>query len=174
MRGRAARATGVVLCAALLGVACGPEDGRQAVTDDRPVAIADQEDAVCGMLVREQTAPRGQVLHRDGTRAFFCSIGDLLVYLGTPSPHGAARVVFVEVMQPDEDPAARHTGPHPWRVADQVAYVVGVERGGVMGAPVLVYDDVEQARTVAAAHPGARVLDFASLQQWWRDREAAR
>jgi nitrous oxide reductase accessory protein NosL len=169
-RWRAARA---LIAAGLLAIACGPRDDGGAVAD-APVAIEDQEDAVCGMLVRDQSAPRAQLVHRDGERAFFCSIGDLLVHLAAPSPHGPARAVFVEAMRADEDPGASHTGPHPWLPAEAAAYVVGVERSGIMGAPVLVYADDAVARRVAAGRPDARVLDFDGLQRWWRERQAAR
>jgi nitrous oxide reductase accessory protein NosL len=75
--------------------------------------LLDQEDAVCGMLVREQSAPRGQVVHRDGTRFFFCSLGDMLVHIGAPFPHGRPQAIFVEVLKPEEDPMQSHTGEHP-------------------------------------------------------------
>lgn len=165
---------GALLAAILFALACGPREQGAGDASDAPVAIDDQEDAVCGMLVREQSAPRAQLVHRDGERAFFCSIGDLLVHLSAPSPHGPARAVFVEAMRADEDPAATHTGPHPWLPAEDAAYVVGVERSGVMGAPVLVYADASVARGVAADRPEAQVLDFEGLQRWWRARQAAR
>jgi nitrous oxide reductase accessory protein NosL len=158
----------------LLASGCGPAADDAPRADDVPIAIADQEDAVCGMLVREQSAPRAQVVHRDGERAFFCSIGDLLVYLDAPSPHGPVRAIFVEVMEPGEDPARHHTGSHPWHEARSATYVVGVERPAIMGEPVLAYASAAEARSVAEAHAGARVLDFEALMDRWRERQAAR
>lgn len=158
----------------LLAPGCGPATDDTPRAEDVPIAIADQEDAVCGMLVREQSAPRAQVVHRDGERAFFCSIGDLLVYLDAPSPHGPVREIFVEVMDAGEDPAKHHTGPHPWHGARSATYVVGVERPAIMGEPVLAYADPAEARRVAEAHAGARVLEFEALLERWRARQATR
>ena len=81
---------------------CGPSDDEAGSVSLAPVEIADQAGAVCGMLVRDQSAPRAQVIHADGERSFLCSIGDLLVYLDAPSPHGDPLEVLVEVMEPDE------------------------------------------------------------------------
>ncbi len=149
---------------------CGPGESRPGTHEHRPRALVDQAGAVCGMLVSEQTAPRAQVVHRDGEHAFLCSLGDLLVHLDAPSPHGAARSVFVEVMRPDQDPQLAHTGEHSWQRAEDAVYVVGVERSGVMGPPVLAYASAEAARAVARRHDGARVVDFTGLATWWRAR----
>ena len=137
-----------VVASALFG--CGVDESADGAQGRQPVALADQEDAVCGMLVREQSAPRGQVVHRDGERSFLCSIGDLLAYLAAPSPHGAPARVLVEVLQPTQDPALSHTGPHPWIVAEEGVYVVGIERERIMGAPVLIYRDRAAAGQVIA------------------------
>ena len=89
---------------ALALLSCGPGGGGDVANPHQPVALADQEDEVCGMLVREQSAPRSQVVHRDGSHFFFCSLGDMLVHLSVPSAHGRAAAIFVEVMEPGEDP----------------------------------------------------------------------
>lgn len=164
----------LVAISAIAWSGCGAGDESAGPEATHPVEIADQEDAVCGMLVGEQSAPRAQLIHRDGERAFFCSIGDLLVQLSSPSPHGATRAVFVEVMQPDEDPLQSHTAAHAWRRADEATYVVGVDRPNIMGAPVLVYASVDEARLVASRHVGSRVVDLQELKQWWAARQAGR
>jgi nitrous oxide reductase accessory protein NosL len=153
---------------------CGASESGDSEGADAPIALADQEDAVCGMLVREQSAPRSQIVHNDGSRFFFCSIGDMLIHLGAPSPHGRAKSVFVEVMDPREDPARPHTGAHPWAAAEDVVYVVGIERPGVMGAPVLTYADGSAAEQVIAQHTAAQALDIDGLRLWWDARESAR
>ena len=56
--------TAVLILLALLGGGRADDGDTQA---HQAVALADQEDEVCGMLVREQSAPRGQVVHRDGS-----------------------------------------------------------------------------------------------------------
>jgi len=155
-------------------VGCGEGGEIAARADHQPVALTDQEDEVCGMLVREQSAPRSQVIHRDGTRFFFCSLGDMLVHLGAPSPHGRSEAVFVEVMDPGEDPMQTHTGEHPWVPAAEAVYVVGIARHGIMGEPVLVYADRPAAERVAGRSTGAQILDLAGLRDWWRALEAAR
>jgi nitrous oxide reductase accessory protein NosL len=161
---------GLVAALALSIAACGPaEEARESVSI-APVSIDDQEGAVCGMLVRDQSAPRAQVIHRDGERSFLCSIGDLLAYLEVPSPSGEPLEVLVEVMEPDEDPLASHPEPHPWVSAAEAVYVIGIPRRGIMGEPVLVYVDVETAEQVTAG-TSARLVDFAELQRWWAARD---
>jgi len=147
-----------------LAVACSSEEqaAREAAAA-RPERIADQAGAVCGMLVRDQSAPRAQVVHRDGERAFVCSIGDLLAYLAAPSPHGAVMAVLVEVMREDEDPAQAHLEEHAWVRAEEGHYVVGVERSGIMGDPVLVYADAVVAGRVAT-RLGGQVMAFQALR----------
>lgn len=159
---------------ALTLLGCGPSGDEVAEAHHQPVALADQEDEVCGMLVREQSAPRAQVVHRDGSRFFFCSLGDMLVHLGAPSPHGRSQAVFVEVMDPDQDPMASHLGAHPWQPAESAVYVVGIERQGIMGEPVLAYADRAAAERASRGHAGARVLDLPGLREWWKALEAAR
>jgi nitrous oxide reductase accessory protein NosL len=157
---------------AFLALACGGGEDAPVAAEHVALPIADQEDAVCGMLVRDQSAPRGQVLHRDGSRFYFCSVGDLLVHRAAPSPHGRVESGFVEVLDPDEAPGKSHTGEHPWAPIESAAYVVGVKRPGIMGPPVLVYRDTETAVRVASSHPGARALRFDELVEWWNERQA--
>ncbi len=155
--------------AAALAVACTAEDASEPAAPLTTVAIDDQAGAVCGMIVRDQSAPRAQVVHRDGERAFLCSIGDLLVHVLAPSPHGKAEAIWVEVLTPEQDPAESHTGPHEWVRAEDAVYVVGIERRGIMGPPVLVYRTREDAERVTAGTAG-RVLDFEGLKGWWQER----
>ncbi|MCA9662509.1 MAG: nitrous oxide reductase accessory protein NosL, partial [Myxococcales bacterium] len=122
-----------------------------------PEPIDGQVCAVCGMLVREQPAPRGQVVHRDGTRAYLCSIGDLRAYLEDRSPHGAAVQVWVEVLPEDFDPGFPPTAGLPWSAADAASFVVGVERPLVMGRTVLAFADDGAAHAVAARLSGHAV-----------------
>lgn len=165
--GVAALALGISLLAG-----CGGEARQGGDPALEPVAIQDQEGAVCGMLLAEQTAPRGQVVHRDGERAFLCSISDLLAYLDAPSPHGKAVKVLVEVMDASQDPSVAHKGPHPWLDAGEAVYVVGIERSGVMGEPVLIYHDAAAAEAVTAG-TSARILDFDALRARWAERQSA-
>jgi nitrous oxide reductase accessory protein NosL len=141
------------------------ESAREAV-ESAPIPISDQEGAVCGMLLREQSAPRSQVVHRDGERSFLCSIGDLLAYMSAPSPHGAPVRVLVEVLQPSQDPAESHTGAHPWIDAEAGVYVVGIERPQIMGAPVLIYRDRAAAEQMIAG-TSAKILRWEDLGPWW-------
>jgi len=156
--------------ALLMALGCGTGKQAESVAPAEAGPLADHEGAVCGMLVRTQSAPRGQVVHRDGTNLFFCSIGDLLVHLSAPSPHGRVVEVFVEVLEPDEDPNRPHLAPHPWLRADEVAFVIGIERPNIMGEPVLAYRDAEAASQVTARNAGAIVLGFDELKLWWSER----
>lgn len=154
------------LAVALLS--CSPSSNSTAMKVHETVALSDQEDEVCGMLVHEMSAPRGQVVHRDGSRFFFCSLGDMLVHLSAPSPHGCVEATFVEVMRPDEDPMQSHTGVHPWVPANEAVFVIGIDRPGIMGKPVLAYANQSEAAIVMEAHDGTRQLDVAGLQKWWK------
>lgn len=169
--GRAIRAG--LLLAVLLVAGLGACDDATPPPDTTPGEtpdISEAECAVCGMLVRDQPAPRGLAIRRDGTEAFACSLGDLLVELTAPSPHGRATEVLVEIMDSGEDPSLRQTHDHAWLAADRAWYVLGVERSGIMGPPVLAYARRAEAHAVAGRHEGARVVDFAGLQAWWRER----
>lgn len=140
------------------------QDKGTATAAATPEAIGASECRACGMVVREQPAPRGQVVYADGERAFFCSIGDMVHYLETPSPRGAPTRVFVEALTPNEDPKQTNTSEHPWIAATDAHYVFGVAREGVMGKPVLVYASKEES-SAAAARYGGHVLDYAGLQR---------
>ena len=135
--------------------------GENGTTAIEARAMGTQTCAACGMVVREQPAPRGQVLHRDGTNPFFCSLGDMLHYLKAPSPHGRVTGVFVEVLDPNLDPMLLSSSPRPWLTADQAAFVVGFPREGFMGPPLLAYEKRTDAE--AAAKHGARVTDWRNL-----------
>jgi len=155
------------LVLALLVAACGNQDERVRPAERAPQAIGDHECAVCGMLVRDQPAPRGQVVHRDGSPAFACSLGDLLVYLSAPSPHGHAETVWVEVIAPEVGAGERSLHDHPWRLAEDAWFVVGIERPGIMGAPVLAFAERTEADSAARADSDARVVDWQGLEAWW-------
>jgi len=118
-------------------------------------AIGIAECAACGMVVREQPAPRAQLIHRDGTREHLCSIDDLVQYLQAPSRHGRATSIWVEALEVDFNPAAADIKERPWIPAEGATYVVGVQREHVMGNAVLPYDTRERAQAAATKHGGA-------------------
>ncbi len=122
------------------------------------------------MVVREQPAPRAQLLHRDGTRAFFCSIGDLVQYLQAPSRHGKVTHTFVEALPADVDPETPDMKPHPWLPAVDAHYLLGAKRRGIMGPPVLCFAtraDADAAKkrltTPAGGHAALAAHDWARL-----------
>lgn len=121
--------------------------------------------ALCAMVVREQPAPRAQVLHRDGFRAFLCSVAELPYYVAAPSPHGKPRILWVEALRPEEGASATSTEPHPWIAAETARFVVGGPARPVMGESILVYDTPEAAAT-AARECGGRVLDWPALRRY--------
>jgi len=161
--------TALLAIAALASTGCSSSEGDASIGERSATTISDHECSVCGMLVRDQPAPRAQVLHRDGTPAFACSVGDVLVHLSAPSPHGRASNVWVEVMEPTQSPDERATHAHRWLPAADAWYVVGVERRGIMGPPVLAYAELAHAESAAGLHDSARVLDWAGLEAWWSD-----
>lgn len=124
-------------------------DAPDPVETAAPAPFDLAECAVCGMVVREQPAPRGQVLRRDGTREHACSLGDLRALAEIPSPHGKAVAAWVEAVPPGVAPDALGTAPLPWLPAEQAWYVAGFERPLVMGVPLLSYAEPDAARTAA-------------------------
>ena len=155
-----------LMCSLLL--ACSAPDDEDGSRGHEPQELVGQECAVCGMTAALQSAPRAQVIHRDGTELFFCSIGDLLVHRFAPSPHGKVVAIFVESMEASEEPGLPHVEPHPWITAGEATFVVGIERPGIMGKPVLVYRDGAEANSIVRAHPGSQTLDLAGLENWWQ------
>jgi nitrous oxide reductase accessory protein NosL len=85
---------------------------------------------------------------------FLCSVGDSVHHLADASRHGAAKGVFVEVLDPAADPTTTGSSKRPWRDATSSSFVVGVERAGVMGPPVLAYETLAQAQAVAKRYGG--------------------
>lgn len=152
------------LVALTLAAGCDRGSG-ESTAPATPQAMDGHECAACGMTVRDQPSPRGQVLHRDGTRAFFCSIGDMVTYLAAPSPHGEPRGVWVEANDPAADPMPPDTAARPWVTAQSASYVLGVPRERIMGAPVVVYAARGDADRVAGAAPGRRATDFEGLKR---------
>lgn len=129
-----------------------------------PAAIGGAECAACGMVVREQPAPRGQLVFRDGTRAFACSVGDLVQVLAAPSPHGSVEHTWVESLPAGVAPGAiTASAPTKWIDATRGFYVLGVDRPGVMGKPVLVYAARADAARVAQ-RTGGHVVEWGALR----------
>ena len=126
------------------------------------------ECASCGMIVRDQPAPRGQLIHRDNTRLYFCSASDMLTYLTAPSPHGSAVSLFVESMDQVPDPLVLDIEPQPWIDATRASYVVGFEKV-VMGDPILAYTTQAQAQA-QASRLSAQVMTWTELRAWTSQR----
>lgn len=126
--------------------------------DVRAIAIeGHHECASCGMIIREQPSPRGQLVHRDGTRAFFCSLADLAAYHDMPSPHGRVLGAWVEALPVELDPAAHDVTEQAWIDVNAAHFVVGVAPRRVMGTPALTYESADDASRVAA-RSGGRAL----------------
>ena len=77
-------------------------------------------------------------------------------------------------MGQEEDPMRSHTGAHPWLPVEDAVYVIGIERRGVMGEPVLVYANRSKAERAMQGHSDARMLDMAGLRNWWKALQGAR
>lgn len=156
---RVARLAALLLAALL--IACGGDEAASDV-DTSPAAIAHHECAVCGMVVAEQPAPRGQAVHRDGTHAFACSLGDLRAYLQSPNPRGEPVAVYVESLPAGADPASRVTEAQDWTAASDAFFVPAPDREGIMGEPLLAFAD-RAAAEAAAAQTGTGVVDWEQL-----------
>jgi len=147
----AATVAAVAMC--VLPAACGKEKTEKTGSEPAEAEpFGPAECASCGMTLRFQPAPRGQLLHRDGTRAYFCSLGDLVQYAAAPSPHGKPKAIWVELMDDKADPTEMKTDARPWALADDASFVLGVPRRGVMGPPVLSYADKASAERATARH----------------------
>ena len=145
----------VIVGASAVVLGCDEQGEQKAVAVSlaaKPIGYA--ECAACGMVVSEQPAPRMQVVHRDGHRAYFCSIGDSLHYLSDKNAHGAPAAVYVEALEPSMEPMERETKGHPWILASDAVFVTGVERTGVMGEPVLAFRTVSEAETLTERYSG--------------------
>lgn len=150
------------MAAALTLAACSGTGATTATVDIAPQALEGQECAVCGMTVRDQPSPRGQVLHKDGTHLHFCSLGDLRAHLEAPSPHGRVLGTWVEALPADYDPGAHDTALQPVIPAERASYVVGFERPRVMGRPTLAFED-PTAAAAAAQRVGGHVVDWSRM-----------
>jgi copper chaperone NosL len=145
-----------VLLAATLLMGCTDTKVADAVKlAPQPPGLA--ECAVCGMVVREQPAPRGQVVYRDGQHHFTCSLGDLRASLQSPGPLGHPVQVYVESLPEGFDPTSTDPGPHPWMPAEDGWYVFGADRPQVMGIPALSFADREAAEVAAISFSTAPV-----------------
>ena len=133
----------------LLLLACnsaGTADKQSVATEPAPIGLA--ECGVCNMVVAEQPAPRGQVLHRDGTHVHFCSLGDMRAYVQAPGPRGKPIGAWVEGLEAGFDPTALDVAERSWIPAEEAHFVVGFERA-VMGRPSLSFADAGAATTAA-------------------------
>lgn len=129
-----------------------------------PLPIGDAACATCGMVVVQQPAPRAQLIHRDGARAFFCSLSDAVVYASNPSGHGKPTAIFVETLDPSADPEKTDAAARPWAPVESASFVVGIERTGIMGKPALAYAARDEAEQVAKRF-GGTVVSWAELQE---------
>ena len=148
----------------LLLSGCGDTETEGSDAPAAAVPLDSHECAACGMIVRDQPSPRGQLIHRDGTRAFFCSIADMRTYAEAPSPHGEPTAFFVEVNDPGaDDPLAHDFEPRPWLAGGEAHFVVDIDRERIMGPPVLVYAEADDAARIAERLDG-EVRDFRALR----------
>ncbi|MCO4761361.1 MAG: nitrous oxide reductase accessory protein NosL [Myxococcales bacterium] len=155
----------LILLAAVVMAGCGKEQAKVAAKPVSAKAIGPAECAACGMVVREQPAPRGQLVHRDGTHVFFCSLGDMVQYIQAPSPHGKATHVYVETLDTKVDPEKPEMGARPWILAGKAHYLLGAKRRGIMGPPVLSFGNQADADAVKKRLDSAAIvsLDWAGL-----------
>ncbi|MCF6311202.1 MAG: nitrous oxide reductase accessory protein NosL [Verrucomicrobiales bacterium] len=154
----------LIMCCVLASGACRKE---QSARQNHTMAVALDADtetcAACGMVVREQPSPRGQVVYHDGTREFLCSIGDLLHFLAVPSPSGKPLAIYAEVMPDDHEADNRSTTWQVWGEAGELFFVTDIERAAVMGKPVLTFH-TRKAAEKAANKLAGKVVNFDELR----------
>lgn len=144
----------LLLSALLVLLGCGRGSSSDGPTTIAAADPGGAECAVCGMVVREQPSPRGQVVHRDGEHAFLCSLSDLRAYVQTPGPRGEPIATFVEALPVGSDLRKMDTAAQPWMPAGEAHYVVGFDRPGVMGKPIGSFSSEEGAALAASALTG--------------------
>ncbi len=151
----------------LVLVGCNRPQANLSSLEHQAIDVTIEVCAACGMVVAEQSLPRCQLIHRDGTRAFFCSPGDLLVYLQAPSPHGRVEQVFIEAVRLDpasglnlQKLALESLG---WQKAETLFYLKGIARPDVMGEPILAFAQKEDA-TVFLQLPDVQALQWSELK----------
>ena len=145
----------LVFVVALVLLSCSGTSDQVDTQNFAAVALDNASCASCGMVVREQPSPRGQAIHRDGTRVFFCSLADMIHYTAAPSPHGKVKHLYVEESDHQKDPLQHQFERLPWIDAKQSWFVVGVPRQGIMGKPLMSYRDEVVAKAVATQFSGA-------------------
>ena len=147
----------------LLMAGCGTADeaiSRRA--EPEPIGLA--ECSVCGMVVGEQPAPRGQVAYRDGSHAHVCSIEELRAIVQNPSSKGRPVGMFVEALPVGVEPTSTSNAELPWRSVHDVWFVFGTARPGVMGEPVLVFAERSTAN-LHATKLGTQEVSWTALEQ---------
>lgn len=147
----------VFVSVAGVALGCGGEGDRSGGSAAQPEPIADHECGACGMIVREQPSPRGQVVHHDGTHVWLCSLADLVAYSSAPSPHGRVEERWVETLAVDVDPAADDVAQRPWARVTDAHFVLGVQRDSVMGTAVLAFASDADAAAAASRLQGRAV-----------------
>jgi nitrous oxide reductase accessory protein NosL len=141
-----------------------------------PEAIATSECDVCGMLVGEQPAPRGQLVYRDGTHAFTCSLQGLHSMVTTPDPRGQPVKVYVEDLGSGFDWTHSPTEPFPWVEAQDAFFVAGSRRDLVMGLPLLSYAQMNAAQHAAdqldsQPHSWSELIRFNSIKTFTKQMD---
>lgn len=136
----------ILLFLFLAFISCGSFVSLEKSETHVALPMGSAECSSCGMILRDQPPPRGQLIHRDGEHVFFCSIGDLIHYMETPSPHGAVQEVFIEGLSVDYDFYTNDVSELSWFPTHELAFQVGVERPGIMGVPILAFPK-EQTET---------------------------
>ena len=154
----------LTVCVARATLGCGGEEAGSRAETAQPEPIADHECGACGMIVREQPSPRGQVVHHDGTHVWLCSLADLVAYSAAPSPHGRVEHQWVETLEADVDLDVNDVAPRPWVQVADARFVLGVERESVMGTAALVFASAADAGSAAARLHG-RVVGWDDVVQ---------
>jgi copper chaperone NosL len=151
---------GLMICSfSLVFTACSSEGKVKPNPSVFSKKLENEECALCGMLVKEQPAPRGQVVHRDGHRSYLCSVGDLAAYIQMPSPHGSVQQAYVEASSSPTNLTSDHFQEWDWLPVEKAHYVANVPRRRVMGKPMLSFESDKMAKEAARLHRGL-VLDW--------------
>lgn len=139
--------------------ACSPSQEEQAVKTAVAIEATD-ECHLCGMIIENFSGPKGQLFHRQDTKARkFCSTRDALSYYFEPENKRNVVEIYVHDM-----------AVMPWDVLDdnhfidgrKAWYVIESSKRGAMGATLASFAQKQDAQAFANEF-GGKVLSFEEL-----------
>ena len=130
--------------------------------------------AVDGMLLMNHPGPKGQIVFKDGTRAFYCDVREVFEALYDPEQaHRIARA-FVQPFDGRDWQVAYKDG---WAEVRELTYVLGSRQMGHMGPTLVPFREHERAQAFVQEQGGHLVtgpaLTAEAVSAYVREARAA-